>query len=151
MSLHGPNSNIPMNSVINILLVEDDNLDAMDLKRSLDRMGILYRMKIAKNGEEALRLLTEEDAEQAVFTGRPHIILLDLNMPRMNGLEFLQMLRSHEVWRDMKVFVLTTSDESEDKRAARHLGVSGYIIKPLKLNNPGSMDAFNLMIDLMNM
>lgn len=140
-----------MNSVINILLVEDDNLDAMDLKRSLDRMGILYRIKIARNGEEALLLLKEDDADQTVFTGRPHVILLDLNMPRMNGLEFLQMLRSQEAWKDIKVFVLTTSDESEDKRAARHLGVSGYIIKPLKLNNPGSMDAFNLMIDLMNM
>jgi CheY-like chemotaxis protein len=138
-----------MNNVINILLVEDDNLDAMDLQRTLDRMGILYRMKIAKNGEEAFRLLAEEDQE--VFSGRPHIILLDLNMPRMNGLEFLQTLRSHDAWKDIKVFVLTTSDESEDKRAARSLGVSGYIIKPLKLNNPGSMDAFNLMIDLMNM
>jgi CheY-like chemotaxis protein len=139
-----------MNKVINILLVEDDNLDAMDLKRSLDRMGILYRMKIARNGEEALRLLTEEDADQT-FSGRPDIILLDLNMPRMNGLEFLQMLRSQDAWKEIKMFVLTTSDESEDKRAARNLGVSGYIIKPLKLNNPGSMDAFNLMIDLMNM
>lgn len=138
-----------MNNVINILLVEDDNLDAMDLQRTLDRMGILYRMKIAKNGEEAFRLLGDEDHE--VFSGRPHIILLDLNMPRMNGLEFLQTLRSHDAWKDIKVFVLTTSDESEDKRAARGLGISGYIIKPLKLNNPGSMDAFNLMIDLMNM
>ena len=140
-----------MNSVINILLVEDDNLDAIDLKRSLDRMGILYRMKIARNGEEALKLLEDSDPDQAVFTGRPHIILLDLNMPRMNGLEFLQMLRSQDAWKDIKIFVLTTSDESEDKRAARNLGVSGYIIKPLKLNNPGSMDAFHLMIDLMNM
>jgi len=139
-----------MNSVINMLLVEDDNLDAMDVKRSLDRMGILYRMKIARHGEEALRLLTEEDP-QAAFTGQPDIILLDINMPRMNGLEFLQTLRSHEVWKDIKVFILTTSDEREDKRAVQNLGVSGYIIKPLKLNNPGSMDAFNLMIDLMNM
>lgn len=139
-----------MNKVINILLVEDDNLDAIDLKRSLDRVGILYKMKIAKNGEEALQLLSDED-DQAVFSGKPDILLLDLNMPRMNGLEFLQGLRSHESWKDIKVFVLTTSDESEDKKAAAKLGISGYITKPLKLNNPGSIDAFNLMIDLMNM
>lgn len=138
-----------MNKVIKILLVEDDNLDAIDLKRSLDRIGILYKMKIAKNGEEAFQLLDDED--QTVFSGKPDILLLDLNMPRMNGLEFLQGLRSHESWKDIKVFVLTTSDESEDKKAAANLGISGYITKPLKLNNPGSIDAFNLMIDLMNM
>ena len=132
-----------------MLLVEDDNLDAIDLQRTLDKMSIFYKMKIAKNGEEAIQLLEEKDHE--IFTGRPDVLLLDLNMPRMNGIEFLNVLRGREEWKDIKVFVLTTSDETEDKKAARALGVSGYIIKPLKLNNSGSMDAFNLMIDLMNM
>jgi CheY-like chemotaxis protein len=138
-----------MNRVINILLIEDDSLDAMDLQRTLDRMGVLCKMKIAKNGEEGIKALTEES--HPLFTGKPDILLLDLNMPRMNGVEFLQAIRKNEEWKDIKVFVLTTSDESEDKIAARSLGISGYITKPLKLSNPGSIDAFNLMIDLMNM
>lgn len=138
-----------MNRVINILLVEDDSLDAMDLQRTLDRMGVLCKIKVAKNGEEGLKLLTDDN--HPLFTGKPDILLLDLNMPRMNGIEFLQVIRKNEDWKDIKVFILTTSDESEDKRATRSLGISGYITKPLKLSNPGSMDAFNLMIDLMNM
>jgi CheY-like chemotaxis protein len=138
-----------MNRVINILLVEDDILDAMDLQRTLDRMRILYKMKVAKNGEEALALLEQED--HPLFIGKPDVILLDMNMPRMNGTEFLQVIRGRADWKNIKVFVLTTSDESEDERVMRSLGISGYIIKPLKASNSGSMDAFNLMIDLMNM
>lgn len=138
-----------MNRVINILLVEDDILDAMDLQRTLDRMRILYKMKIAKNGEEGIALLEQHD--HPLFSGTPDIILLDMNMPRMNGYEFLQLLRNHEAWKDIKVFVLTTSDESEDERLMRSLGISGYITKPLKMSNNGSIDAINLMIDLMNM
>ena len=138
-----------MNRVINILLVEDDMLDAMDLQRTLDGMSILYKMKIAKNGEEGLALLEQKD--HPLFSGKPDIILLDMNMPRMNGVEFLQTLRNSEEWKNIKVFVLTTSDETEDERIMRSLGISGYITKPLKMSNRGSIDAFNLMIDLMNM
>jgi len=138
-----------MNRVIKLLLVEDDNVDAIDLQRTLDRMGILYKIKIAKNGEEAIRLL--EDNDPHIYSGNPDILLLDLNMPRMNGVECLQAIRGREEWKDIRVFVLTTSDEHEDKAAVRRLGIAGYITKPLKTSNSGSMDAFNLMIDLMNM
>jgi CheY-like chemotaxis protein len=138
-----------MNKVVNILLIEDDILDAMDLQRTLDRMRILYKMKIAKNGEEGLALL--DQADDPLSSERPDLILLDMNMPRMNGIEFLQTLRGREAWKNIKVFVLTTSDENEDEKIMRSLGISGYIIKPLKTSNTGSIDAFNLMIDLMNM
>jgi CheY-like chemotaxis protein len=138
-----------MQRVVNILLVEDDILDAMDLQRTLDQMRILYKMKIAKNGEEGLLLL--EQTDHPVFRGKPDVILLDMNMPRMNGIEFLHALRGHDDWKTIKVFVLTTSDESEDEKIMRSLGISGYITKPLKMSNNSSMDAFNLMIDLMNM
>lgn len=138
-----------MAKVINILLVEDDSLDAIDLQRTLNRMGIIYKIVICKNGEEAVQFLRSE--QHPVFTGLPDVLLLDLNMPRMNGLEFLQILRSTDPWKAIKVFVLTTSDESEDKAAMKNLGISGYIVKPLKMSNAGSMDSFNLMIDLMNM
>lgn len=137
-----------MLKVIQILLVEDDNLDVIDVGRTLDKMAILYKMEVARNGEEAVRILSEKTEAGAEL---PDFIILDINMPKMNGFEFLEALRRREEWKDLKVFVLTTSGEKEDRQAARDLGVAGYIVKPLKLNNPVSNDAFNLMIDLMNM
>jgi CheY-like chemotaxis protein len=133
--------------VINILLVEDDTLDVMDARRTLDRMDIIYKMHVAKNGEEALSFMRE-----VVLSGadKPDIILLDLNMPKMNGIELLTNIRQLEEWKDTKVFVITTSEEREDKELTQKLGVSGYIVKPLKFNNPSSIDSFNLMIDLLN-
>jgi CheY-like chemotaxis protein len=135
--------------VINILLVEDDHLDIVDIKRSLDKMKIVYRLYIAKNGEDALALLngkSDVDMEQL-----PNVVLIDLNMPRMNGLEFLTVIRNTPAWKGLKCFIITTSEERIDKEAAQRLGVSGYIVKPFKANNPASIDSFNLMIDLMNM
>jgi CheY-like chemotaxis protein len=137
-----------MKRVVNILLVEDDNLDVIDVRRTLDKLSIVYTLKVARNGEEAIQLLEES---RGAGTALPDFIILDLNMPKMNGLELLQELRSYAVWKDIRVFVITTSEEREDKAAAAALGISGYIVKPLKFNNPGSIDAFNLMIDLMNM
>ncbi|TCJ14526.1 response regulator [Flaviaesturariibacter flavus] len=131
-----------MEKVINILLVEDDELDVIDIRRTLDKMNIVYHLEHARNGEDALRLL-----EGSV----PDVALVDINMPKMNGIEFLQSVRSHPEWKGLKCFIITTSDEKVDRVAASELGVSGYIVKPLKINNPSSMDAFNLMIDLMNM
>jgi CheY-like chemotaxis protein len=131
-----------MEKVIQILLVEDDELDVIDIRRTLDKMNIVYQLLHARNGEEALKLLGN---------GMPDVALVDMNMPKMNGLEFLQAVRAHPEWKGLKCFVITTSDEKVDRVAAKELGVSGYIVKPLKVNNPSSMDAFNLMIDLMNM
>ena len=134
--------------VINILLVEDDELDTIDIKRTFDKMKLLYKLHIAKNGEEAIRILNETKGQIANF---PDLVLVDINMPRMNGIEFLSAIRNSDEWKHLKCFVLTTSSEKVDKEAAMKQGISGYIVKPLKLNNPSSMDAFNLMIDLMNM
>ena len=134
-------------NVINLLLIEDDTLDVMDARRTLDRMSVLYKMHVSKNGEEALAYLREIEAAPA---DRPHIILLDINMPKMNGIEFLSTMRQMEAWKETKVFIITTSEEKEDKEMAKKLGVSGFIVKPLKFNNPSSIDSFNLMIDLLN-
>lgn len=136
-----------MDKVINILLVEDDTLDVMDAKRTLEKMGVLHLMHVAKNGEEAMEYLNGLDPRTE---GKPDVVLLDLNMPKMNGLEFLSTIRKSERWKNLKVFILTTSAEREDKDESKKLGVSGYIVKPLKLNNPSSIDSFNLMIDLLN-
>lgn len=134
-------------NVINILLVEDDTLDVMDARRTLSRMDILFKIHVVKNGEEALAYLREISRSGG---DRPDIILLDLNMPKMNGVELLTIIRRMEEWKDIKVFVITTSEEREDKEVTQKLGVSGYIVKPLKFNNPSSIDSFNLMIDLLN-
>lgn len=136
-----------MDKVVNILLVEDDNLDVIDVKRTLEKMHILNNMVVAKNGEDALRILNEKERSR---DWDPDLVLIDINMPKMNGLEFLAAIRKMEEWKDLKCFIITTSDEKIDRMAAKDLGISGYIVKPLKLNNPSSMDAFNLMIDLMN-
>jgi CheY-like chemotaxis protein len=137
-----------MNKVVNILLVEDDTLDILDIQRTMDKMNILHRMHVARNGEEAVDFLQHQDPDDPATS--PDVVLLDMNMPKMNGLEFLASLRANHVWKDLKVFVVTTSEEKVDKEAAQKLGISGYIVKPLKLNNPSSMDSFHLMIDLMN-
>ena len=135
-----------MEKVINILLIEDDTLDVMDAKRTLDKMGVLHLMHVAKNGEEAIEYLSGITSADA----RPDVVLLDLNMPKMNGIEFLSNIRQSDEWKTLKVFILTTSEEKEDREQTKKLGVSGYIVKPLKLNNPSSIDSFNLMIDLLN-
>jgi len=138
-----------MKRVINIMLIEDDTLDQIEVKRTLDKRRIFYRLQVAKNGEEAMRLLNGEPA--GASSDIPDFILLDLNMPKMNGFELLRWIRANTRWKDIKVFILSTSDEPEDKAAAQALGVSGFITKPLKLDSSSSMDAFNLMMDLMNM
>lgn len=133
--------------VVNILLVEDDELDVIDMQRSLNKMNILHRTQVAKNGEEALTILNARQPQEGI----PDVVLLDINMPKMNGFEFLSAIRNHTEYKGLKVFIITTSDEKIDHESAKKLGVAGYIVKPLKLNNPSSMDSFNLMIDLMNL
>jgi CheY-like chemotaxis protein len=133
-----------MSKVIKILLVEDDQLDVIDIRRTLEKMKIIYQLQVAKNGEEALSML--ESAESL-----PDVALIDINMPKMNGLELLNVIRNREEWKNLKCFIITTSDEQPERAAAAKLGVSGYITKPFKLNNTASIDSFNLMIDLMNM
>lgn len=131
--------------VVDILMAEDDYLDTLDIRRTLDKMGLQYHLEVAANGEEAISLLESRGGKL------PDVVLIDINMPKMNGLELLSTLRRREDWKGLKCFMITTSDEKVDRDQARQLGVSGYIVKPFKLNNPSSMDSFNLMIDLMNM
>lgn len=135
--------------IANILLVEDDELDVTSIKRSLDKLGVSYHLNTAGNGEEALSALERRDSEGNLIL--PDIVMIDINMPKMNGLELLTEIRKREEWKNLKCFMITSSDDNSDKIKARELGVSGYIIKPLKLSSPSSMEAFNLMIDITNL
>ncbi len=125
----------------NILLVEDDELDIISVQRSLKKFGSDYELYTAYNGKEALTMLTEIEPPLI-----PDVILLDLNMPKMNGIEFLKILRNDDQLKHLRVFIMTTSTENADRMATDQLGVSGYIIKPLNYNDNSkrtdSMDAF---------
>jgi CheY-like chemotaxis protein len=124
-----------------ILLVEDDELDVISVKRNLKKLEADYSLYTAYNGKEALAMLT--DADNPVM---PDVILLDLNMPKMNGVEFLKAIRSNERLKHIEVFVMTTSGETADRVTTDSLGISGYIIKPLSYTantkRTDSMDAF---------
>lgn len=133
----------------NILLVEDDQLDVIDFRRTLDKMNILYSLVCASNGEEAISFLDKTSSSEGE-SSLPDFVLIDINMPKMNGLELLHVIRTTDKWKHLKCFMITTSDEKVDKNEAQALGISGYIVKPFKLNNAKSMDSFNLMIDLIN-
>jgi CheY-like chemotaxis protein len=130
---------------INILLVEDDQIDAMDIRRSFDKLSMNYALHHTKNGIEALQFLHDESKPT------PDIVLIDINMPRMNGLELLEQIRADESTKNLRCYIITTSDEKVDRAKGADLKITGYIIKPLKLNNPSNMDAFNLMIDFINL
>jgi CheY-like chemotaxis protein len=108
-----------------ILLVEDDHVDIMTIRRALKEIAVANPVVTVENGEMALSYL--RDAASA----RPCIIFLDLNMPIMNGLEFLQEAKTDLALRAIPVIVLTTSEEQQDKVSSFNLGVAGYMAKPV--------------------
>ena len=114
-------------TTIQILLAEDDEVDAEAVTRSFQRANITHPITIAHDGLEALDMLRGSAGYLRLPT--PHLILLDINMPRMNGIEFLRALREDHDLKSSVVFVLTTSDRYEDKLAAYNHFVAGYILK----------------------
>jgi CheY-like chemotaxis protein len=115
---------------IDILLVEDDEVDIMNVRRAFVKNNITNTLYIARNGLEALQMLRGE-TDDTIPERLPRIILLDLNMPKMGGIEFLRELRKDRYFKSMSVFVMTTSNEESDKLEAFDLNVAGYIVKPL--------------------
>ena len=114
-----------MKKNLEIMLVEDDTVDVMTVKRALKDINVANHLIVASDGEEALTYLRDERNK------RPGIILLDLNMPRMNGIEFLTAAKKNGVLKSIPVVVLTTSREEQDKVDSFDLGVAGYIVKPV--------------------
>jgi CheY-like chemotaxis protein len=112
--------------VLNILLVDDDTVDVMNVRRAFAKASIVNPLWVAENGIEALARL--RDSSMPLHN---RLILLDLNMPKMNGLEFLRELRADPTLAPTPVVVLTTSNEERDKVQAYDLNVAGYLVKPV--------------------
>lgn len=115
---------------LNILLIEDDQVDVMNVKRAFDKNRIANPLFVASDGLEGLRILRSGDIPR-----ERRIVLLDLNMPRMNGIEFLRELRADPTLSPTPVVVLTTSDDERDKINAYNLNVAGYLLKPVTFIN----------------
>ena len=118
-----------MTNMVNILLVEDDEVDIMNVQRAFKKNKISNPLFVVNNGLEALDVLLGRDPKAEIPF--PGIILLDINMPKMGGIEFLVELRKQPNIKSISVFVMTTSNEECDKVAAYNLNVAGYILKPL--------------------
>jgi CheY-like chemotaxis protein len=121
--------------LINVLLVEDDEVDVMNVKRAFKRNNIPNPLYTASNGLEALEVLRGEGEKLPAAPPTRRLILLDLNMPKMGGLEFLQELRADPTLKNIPVVVLTTSNEDRDRIEAYNLNVAGYILKPVTFIN----------------
>ena len=116
--------------VLNILLVEDDEVDVMNVRRAFERNNVSNPLYVAGNGLEALAMLRDGTVPR-----ERRLILLDLNMPKMNGIEFLQALRADPDLASTPVVILTTSNDDQDKIDAYNLNVAGYLLKPVTFSN----------------
>ncbi len=110
---------------LKILLIEDDIIEVMKLNRTISSLELHHKIIEANTGEEALKIL-EKKAEL------PDIILLDLNMPKINGIEFLNILKNDPVLKYIPTIILTTSNNQKDLLECYKIGVAGYVLKPLK-------------------
>ncbi|HET9368707.1 MAG TPA: response regulator [Vicinamibacterales bacterium] len=116
--------------MLNILLVEDDTVDVTNVRRAFERNKILNPLYVVGDGVAALELL-----RSSAMPETRRLILLDINMPRMNGIEFLREIRADPKLARTPVVVLTTSNDEQDRVEAYNLNVAGYLLKPVTFNN----------------
>jgi len=120
-----------------ILLVEDDSVDAIIVKRALKSLKVANPLVNSSDGEEALNYLRNHNNK------KPGIILLDLNMPKMGGLEFLKVIKADDDLRKIPVIVLTTSDDEQDITESFKHGIAGYMVKAL--DNKGFVETIRII------
>ena len=137
-----------------LLLVEDDYMDIMSVERELRKLNIDLPLHIARNGREALAMLKGEG--RPPLKPLPSVVILDINMPKMNGIELLTEIRKDPELQHLNVFITTTSTEELDRSVAQRLKVSGYIEKPLSFETFGgtdgaTIDSFSLFLDLLKL
>lgn len=109
-----------------VLLIEDDEVDVLNVRRAFRKKGFSQKLLLAENGLDAI-----EKMQSSHFEDVPDVILLDLNMPKMGGFEFLRMRNEDGIFADTDVYVMSTSSAESDIQKARQLGASGYVVKPL--------------------
>ena len=114
-----------MTKKLKILLIEDDMIEIMKLNRTISTLKLDHTIIEANNGEDALEILEQKD-------NLPDIILLDLNMPKINGIEFLSILKKDDVLKYIPTVILTTSNNQKDLLECYKIGIAGYVLKPLK-------------------
>ena len=114
-----------MKRELKILLIEDDTIELMKLNRAMLSLNMNHKVTEVNNGEDALELLLNKEYY-------PDIILLDLNMPKINGIEFLSILKTNESLKFIPTIILTTSSNKKDLLECYNIGIAGYIQKPLK-------------------
>ncbi len=114
-----------MLKTLKILFIEDDSIEVMKFNRVLSQLELNHQIIEANNGEDALTLLKEKE-------NLPHIIILDLNMPKLNGIEFLTILKNDPLLKYIPAIILTTSSNFKDLKECYKIGIAGYILKPLK-------------------
>ncbi|MGB0980479.1 MAG: response regulator [Winogradskyella sp.] len=110
---------------LKILLIEDDMIEVIKLNRAIKSLQLNHKIIEANNGEDALKLLENKN-------DLPDIILLDLNMPKINGIEFLKILKANERLKYIPTIILTTSNNQRDLLECYKIGIAGYVLKPLK-------------------
>ncbi len=123
-----------MDKQVSILLIDDDEVDCMNVQRAFKRSNISNPLFIAHNGIEGLDMLRGTNAVN-IIDPLPRIILLDINMPKMNGLEFLKEIRKDSKLQNISVFVMTTSNDDKDRIEAYNYNVAGYIVKPISFES----------------
>ena len=114
-----------MNNLLNILLIEDDSLEIMKFNRVINGFEKKHTILVARNGEEAINLLKTK-------TQVINLIVLDLNMPKINGIDFLKFIKKDNKFRFIPAIILTTSNNSKDILECYEIGIAGYMLKPLK-------------------
>lgn len=123
-----------MDKQVSILLIDDDEVDCMNVQRAFKRSNISNPLFIAHNGIEGLDMLRGTNGVN-IIDPLPRIILLDINMPKMNGLEFLKEIRKDSKLQNISVFVMTTSNDDKDRIEAYNYNVAGYIVKPISFES----------------
>ncbi len=111
---------------LSLMLIEDDEIEIIKFERALNKLDLSHKIIMAKNGEDALKKL------DTLTTGFPEIIIMDLNMPKMNGLEFLTNVKQSKSYGHIPIIVLTTSESIDDITESYKQGAASYIVKPLK-------------------
>jgi len=127
-----------MSKVLNILLIEDDEIEVMKFNRVLSTLKLSHKIVEANNGEEAIEILKVKEVV-------PDIIVLDLNMPKINGIEFLRILKADDYLKYIPAIILTTSSNRKDVLECYRIGIAGYVIKPLKY--PDYVDRITKLIE----